>query len=364
MNDDFRFILEEALQAPSGDNSQPWHWVVDGNTLELWSRFSDEPIHSLYSNSINSGCSAYLAHGTAIENVCCAASVRKYRAEINYFPRSDEPTLVARITLAPDPEIQPDPLAKAIDTRMTSRLPFHTKPLSADVCAKLEAAGTDPELGEVRLTTDRSQIRTIARISSLQDELTFSCEDLHDYVLANVNWTKRQDDQRKTGFYFPTLGIPLFAWPVMQLLRNWWITSLGNYVGLHKFIALWQRWVYRRAGAYMMFAIRKDTPEDWVRVGRLVERVWLAATLAGISVHPLNGVVFLSIGAETPVGKQALSLSQRQRLESGRDALRTLFSFDGTILAFMFRLGVAHPPRARASRRQFDHMVEVHTPRA
>src|SRR3989339_590851 len=100
MNDDIRFILENALLAPSGDNNQPWHWTVRRNMLELWSRFSDEPMNSLYSSSSSSSSSAYLALGTAIENACIAATARGYRVTVSYFPNSPEPTLVALLILA------------------------------------------------------------------------------------------------------------------------------------------------------------------------------------------------------------------------------------------------------------------------
>ena len=359
MNDDIRFILENALLAPSGDNNQPWHWVVRGNTLELWSRFSDEPLNSLYSNSSKNTSSAYLALGTAIENASIAGTARGYRTAISYFPDSSRPMLSAVLTLSKDARVQPDPLANVLSRRVTNRKPYSHKPLQPHERAKLLEAGRDEELGETKFIDDRTSINKLATLASLHDELMFGTKPLHDYIFSHINWTKSEDRRRRVGFYFPTLAAPPFTWGAMQLLRHWWIMRLGIALGLHRLIALEQRFVYRRAGAYGIVLARGDSPTDWMRVGRLVERIWLAATNAGLSLQPLTGVIFLTIGSGTEEGKRTFTLDERNRLKEARENIARIFGAQGKTLAFMFRIGRAKPPSAHTSRRPFEQMVDI-----
>jgi len=187
----------------------------------------------------------------------------------------------------------------------------------------------------------------------------FGTKPLHDYIFSHINWTKSEDRRRRVGFYFPTLAAPPFTWGAMQLLRHWWIMRLGIALGLHRLIALEQRFVYRRAGAYGIVLARGDSPTDWMRVGRLVERIWLAATNAGLSLQPLTGVIFLTIGSGTEEGKRTFTLDERNRLKEARENIARIFGVEDRTLAFMFRIGRAKPPSAHTSRRPFEQMVDI-----
>lgn len=357
MNEDIRFILEEALLAPSGDNTQPWQWIVRDSTLELWSRFPNDRLHDLYSSSSNRGSSAYLALGTAIENACIAATVKKFLTDVTYFPDSSKPTLVATIKLIRDQSVTKDELVDSLSVRMTNRHPYRRTPLTDYERSRLFEACTQSEFGELQILTDRSSIGALATIASLQDELMFSAKDLHDYIFSNINWTKRQDKNRRIGFYYPTLAAPPFSWVMMQLLSQWWFARLGTFFGLHKMISFEQRFVYRQAGAYGVTIALGNTPTDWIKVGRLTERVWLMATKLGLSVHPLNGVVLLVLGIDTDTAKNAFTSSQRERLKAAHAQMSKLFNADDKIIAFLFRIGHAAIPTARTSRLPFNDVV-------
>jgi len=362
MNDDSRFILEQALRAPSGDNTQPCHWVVRGNILELWNKSSNDPLHALYGSSPENSQALYVSFGMAIENVSVAATTRGYRTAVSYFPDQGRPTLIAVLTLEHDATIAPDPLANALKKRMTNRKMYRASPLTSDERAKLLAAGTDRESGETKLLDDRQSVKELARIASLHDELIFSIKGLHEYVFNHINWTKREDDRRRIGFYFPTLAAPPFTWGFMQLMRHWWIMRIGITFGLHKFISLEQRFVYRHSGAYGIVTAHGTAPTDWVRVGRLTERLWLAATNEGLSFHPLNGVLLLTLGIDTDEGQQMFSSEQQRRLKDASGAIARIFDVHGATIAFMFRIGHGKLPSARTSRLPFEKMVDIVPP--
>lgn len=353
-DDDIRFILENALYAPSGDNTQPWHWVVRGDTLELLNESDQNEVLSLYS-----GQSVDFTLGTAIENVVIAASARGYRAGISYFPDPAHPRFVARISLLKDAQLSPDILSSVLFTRVTNRNPYHREPLTSGERATLLAANVDEAFGTIKFIEDRKSVDTIAKIASLHDELLFSIKDLHKHMFALINWTKREDARRRIGFYFPTLAAPPFTWGGMQLLRHWWIMRLGIVFSLHRLIALEQRQVYRHTGAYGVVLTRGDTPSHWMNAGRLLERLWLTANAAGLDLHPMNGVLFFALNTETEEGLREFSPEQRQRLKDGREEIAHIFGVESKTIAFMFRIGHGKPPSARTSRLPFEKMVTI-----
>ncbi|MBI5405975.1 hypothetical protein HY972_02995 [Candidatus Kaiserbacteria bacterium] len=362
MTDDIRFVLEQALRAPSGDNTQPWRWVVRGESIELWNESSDDPLHTLYSGSRDNSQASYLSFGAAIENASVAATTRGYRAEISYFPDPACPLLIAVLALLKDPSVAPDPLADFLAARVTNRRPYRRVPLADAERAALLSATEDRALGEIKLLDDRQSVAKLATIASLHDELIFSIKRLHAYIFSHINWTRREDDRRRIGFYFPTLAAPPFTWGFMQLMRHWWFMRIGIACGLHRFISLEQRIIYRESGGYGIMLLPGDSPADWVRVGRLTERVWLAATREGLSLHPLNGVILLSLSVETEEGKRMFSRAQRQRLVEGSEGIARIFGVERGRIAFLFRVGRGRAPGGRTSRLPFERLVEVAAP--
>ena len=355
--EDVRFILENALRAPSGDNTQPWRWVVRGNVFELWNESSDEPLHTLYSSSQDNSQASHLSFGAAIENAVIAATVRNYRTDVFYFPNPVQSLLVARLVFVIDSAITADSLGQTLSKRVTNRKTYRRKPLQPEERARL--IGSSPHEGSegIRLIDDRASVNELAAIASLHDELIFSTKGLHHYVFAHINWTKREDARRRIGFYFPTLAAPPCTWGFMQIIRHWWVMRIGIALGLHRVIALEQQFVYRQSGAYGIVLTKGDTPTDWIEAGRQVERLWLTATSMGLSVHPLNGTLLLALSLNTEAGQHFFSLQQQDRLREGRRKIASLFSVEDKKIAFMFRIGHGKPPAARTSRLPLEKVV-------
>lgn len=85
MNKIITDILNAAVSAPSGDNCQPWRFVVRDNVIFLYD--IPELDTSLYNwNSISS----LLAHGALLENIKISATNFGYSAFIDTAPFGEE----------------------------------------------------------------------------------------------------------------------------------------------------------------------------------------------------------------------------------------------------------------------------------
>ena len=351
LTDDLRFILENALSAPSGDNLQEMRWTVRGNTLELI-RQSEEDIMDAISGSRAS----WISIGAIVENAVIAASVRGYRVAVAYTSDAARPACVASLALASDASIVPDPLAGALATRVTNRKPYRRAPLRAEERDALLGAGA------AALLADRQSIVTLARAVAVYDRFLFSTRDLHDKFFMLINWTKRADARRRRGLYFPTLEAPPLSRPALWLLGQWGVMRVGILLGLHRGIAFMQGHIYRRAAAYGAVLVSGDTSADWADAGRRVERVWLTATAAGLSLQPLTGTLFLAFGIDGELCRRMFSPAERERVRAARGVITHAFGApEGSAVAFLFRVGRAAPPSARTSRVALADCVDLDT---
>ncbi|MCC2666572.1 MAG: putative flavin-dependent oxidoreductase, partial [Gammaproteobacteria bacterium] len=92
MDEDLKQIIASAIQAPSGDNCQPWKFKVDKNQIYLINL--PERDTSLYSWGQRA---SYVAHGAAIENISVTAIKLGYETHIELFPNKLDQNLVAKI---------------------------------------------------------------------------------------------------------------------------------------------------------------------------------------------------------------------------------------------------------------------------
>src|SRR3989344_4164659 len=158
MGDRVRDLLQLAAMAPSGDNSQPWRFVVDRTTVHIYNiPGRDNP----YLNFDQSG--SYIAHGALVENILIAAPHFGYRADLSLFPGAD---LVATVTLVEDTLTHRSPLFVCIGNRHTNRRPYQERPLMRNQAAYVTDAAADVGHGRIILVDDKRKKELAARAAS------------------------------------------------------------------------------------------------------------------------------------------------------------------------------------------------------
>ena len=81
MNERIRKILEAAIQAPSGDNCQPWRFAVSSNRIDL---YDDPAADTSYYNFQQRA--SLVAHGALLENIALVAPTVGFKVVFNLFP--------------------------------------------------------------------------------------------------------------------------------------------------------------------------------------------------------------------------------------------------------------------------------------
>ncbi len=168
-------ILNLAVQAPSGENCQPWRFEVRNNQIKIYNQ--PERDKSLY-NVDQKG--SYIAHGALIENIAIAAPRFGYEATVTLLPHVEEPTLVAIVTLSPTSPHE-DPLCAAIANRVTNRKLYAPAPLTSQQRTALLGASHVVGAGEVKLLEGENERRNLANALSFNEQLLFGNNHLHQF---------------------------------------------------------------------------------------------------------------------------------------------------------------------------------------
>jgi hypothetical protein len=334
-------ILCAGIAAPSADNSQPWRFAWSGDDLDLLidagrsGRVSD----TRYVLSD-------LAAGACLENMIIHARSLGYVADLQPFPQHDDELWVARIHWRHDPEYAPpEPLAGAIAQRHTDRRFPWGGSITTDAQARLNTQAR--LIPGQRLYWPQTPRERKAALSVIRqaETLRFKSPTLHAELFSSIRFATGWHTACEEGLAPATLAVEPPLRPVFQALRRPAVMTMFNRLGAASMLGWRSAWLpIRLSPGLCLLVIPSTARSDVLAGGRALQRVWLQATLDGLSVQPYAAAGVLSLGfvPVEPAFQQPLS-----RLGS---ALHDLCA-PGYGLVFL-RLGYARSaPRDRSGRR-------------
>lgn len=349
---DLEKILEAGNAAPSGENCQPWHFIVRGATIEI--HLLSDRDQSDYSWGQRA---SFLACGAAIENIVIEASTQQYLTDVAYFPNKNDTWHVANVALHKDSNIKVDPLATFIKKRITNRKVYAKTPLTDEERNLLLTAGRQDD-GDFSLIENREEIKTLGRVGSTNEEVMLANKSLHNFFFSHVNWTKEEDEKKKIGFYIKTLELPPPAQIMFRVFQHWSIMRILNKIGFNKIVAQQNGMTNAATAGIGAFMIYNTEPLDFVKVGRSIERLWLTATSLGLSLQPLSGILFFKLKIDAGE-TTAFSSYEQNLITNAYQEVSQIFKADGKHIAFMFRIGRGDTPSAQAVRFPLESVVTL-----
>lgn len=338
-------ILEDGVKAPSGENCQPWRFVVSDSVLSIFN--VPEADMSLY-NVRQHG--SYIAHGALLENVRLSAQKYGFSAQVQLFPSQADETHVADVVFKEDISNE-DGLYASIAKRCTNRKDFTGKTLSQEEKKMLYAVSEElSSYGSFMIIDDPSRMPALGQALAVHEKVLFENKSMHDFFYDHILW-KKEDENKAGGFYIDTLEFLPHQLKAVKLFKNWNVLRVVNALfKVSRAISKDNGKKYSESGSFGVFSMRRNAKEDYVHFGMLLERVWLTVTKYDIAVHPCNGTLYLMEYIKHTDGKD---LSDDQKVDV-REAYRTLTENikpkDDETLAFIVRLGKAQMPSATAKR--------------
>ncbi len=286
-------ILHAGIAAPSADNSQPWRFAWSGDELDLRidadrsGRVSD----TRYVLSD-------LAAGACLENMLIHARSLGYAADVQTFPSRDDELWVARIRWHSDSQCdQAEPLAGAIESRHTDRSFPWRGPISADTQARLNAQAL--QIPGQRLYWPQTPREKKAALGVIRhaETLRFRSPTLHAELFSSVRFSAGWHAACEEGLAPATLAVEPPMRPLFQALRRPALMSTLNRLGAATALGFRSAWLpIRLSPGLCLLVIPSTARSDVLAGGRALQRVWLQATLDGLSVQPYAAAGVLSLG--------------------------------------------------------------------
>ena len=253
------FLLNYAILAPSSHNSQPWKFNVSDDEILLyadrsrWLSVADADKREIY-----------ISLGAALENLIIAAEHFGYNCTVSAFPGEED--LVASVKLqAGIPAPSNSVLFPAITSRQTNRNPYEMQALSQADLDHLLSLSSHPDVA-VFLSQDPDTIEAFRELVVEADGILYS----------DINYKSELGRWLGQGVMGPR--------GVEAKLAQLAVVFLD--VGPEQ-IRQDSELINRTPCIGFICTAENDSLSS-VRAGQVLERLWLAATASGISLHPMS----------------------------------------------------------------------------
>lgn len=345
--DEIATILDLARWAPSGDNAQPWRFLrLDEARVQVAIR--DQSSDCIYERDGRGG---LVAAGILLETMRLAATTVGRRLMIDSIAAANPRAPVITVSLLPDPEVRPDPLALWITARSVNRGRYATRDLRPGEVAALQAAVAPGFSLQIAGGTER---RAWAWLNLRAARLRLDTREGWELMRRVIAWdaavsADRMPD-RALGLPRCMLGIARRQFETWSWERTRFVNRCLGGTWVPRLLLEW--WPGLRCSAHL--ALRADVADDslagWLRAGAAVQRLWLTATSLGLQHQPGFSPLAFARYARDGI---AFSTDPRAPAAAGRLAnhLRRLLGPDALEhVVWMGRIGEAGPPPGRSTR--------------
>lgn len=306
-SDQLKSLISAATRAPSGHNTQPWHFTATGNEIVISPDYSRE-LPAVDGNRRE----LFISLGCAAENLCLQASVLGYAAEVLLAGNN------IRLHLQMSEQITADPLAAYINQRQTNRSMYNGSPIPE---SSLQTIPLQPSADGIKIHLFSRQSETFRLLTEavIQGNAAQMADPaFKTELLSWIRFNKKHAEHSNDGVSYAALGAPnLPRWlsePIVMLNAETQNKADRKKIAASSHLAL--------------ITSPADHIDDWVATGRSLQRFLLHLTQQGIA-H-----AYLNQPCEVP--------TLRQQLQS------ELFPNGGEQPQLLLRLGYAAPlPFAR-----------------
>jgi hypothetical protein len=341
-------IIEYGTQAPSGDNSQPWKFVVTNKfEIKLYNLSEkDNPILNVHEGG------SLVSHGAVILNIKIAADYFGYKTSVAYLPDSLDKDLVAILSFeknSNDNHRYKLNLIESIMKRCTNRN-HYDKNLPINTIEDLLKIIERTDL-KVEIFTDQKDKDLIASSICISEEIILQTKELHELLFADVAWTKKEELIKKHGLFVKTLEfnpVQLFGF---WLCRKWkTISFLNKKFGFAKFVGKQNAEIYQSSGLLGFILIPNTDKISYIKGGELLQSIWLNSTDLGLGFQPVTGLFFLNERIKI-FGDEPISKENSLEISKAYGNLKELMNIKNSdIILTSFRIGKSKESSGRSSR--------------
>jgi hypothetical protein len=347
-----RAILTAGIQAPSGDNIQPWLFYIDGEKIHI---AIDELIDQSYFNFHQ--LPSLLSSGALLENMCLASS--SYGLKLIIENRGGESrSHIATISFELTDDAK-DPLSDVIWERNTNRRLYFDKHIPSSIIKKLRDTALVFEGVKWHEVTNKESLKLLARAVYLVDILRSERKDLHEHFQKMLRFSEKSVYKKQDGLPLRNLKAGWDGEIFLRLTHPWKVTNILNFFGFSHLVANFAYKEIISSSHCVMLSAPSLESKQCIIVGQALERVWLEANHNDLAFQPMAGLPIFLLRKKLEEDT-TLSLRHKNILAEAEALERKVFPdfnphHENQLI--MFRLGYAKPIEVGTLRRPLDSFI-------
>ena len=298
MKTDFIQIASYASKAPSGHNTQPWKFHITDDTITIVPNLEVAlPVVDGNNREL------FISLGCAFENLCIAASYFGYTTHII------ECSIKAIIIeLRKNDLTIEDSLFHQIEKRQTNRNIYNGNKISDVILQQLQSIPKENGVQFYFTEINTPFANTITQYIMKGDEIQMADIAFKNELLSWMRFNKKQVAATHNGLSYLVFGNPplprILARPIVSLFLK---PNVQNKSDRKKIDS---------SSHFVVCTTQQDTIEEWINLGRTLQRFLLKVTEIGISYTFLNQpcevpVLAFDLREILPVNKEHPTLIMR-----------------------------------------------------
>ncbi len=273
---DYLFLIEQAVKAPSGHNTQPWLFRINGDNIQITPNYDKSlPVVDPHNREL------FISLGCAAENLCIAASQKGYDADLNISEEG-----IITINLRKDSIVEPDTLFNQIAIRQTNRSVYNGRVIPSDTISLLKSVFETSTIDAYFYKNGTPEFNSVSdyvitgNVLQMQDK-TFTGE-----LKSWMRFNKKHQDKTNDGLSYAVFGAPNLPRFIVKPIMSGYLNGKTQNKGDREKIA--------SSSHFVLLTAVSNTPEQWIRLGMAMERFLLKSTELGIVHAYMNQPVEVS----------------------------------------------------------------------
>lgn len=269
-NADFVFMIEQAIKAPSGHNTQPWLFKINDSNIEIRPNFNKSLSIVDFDNR-----ELFISLGCAVENLCIAASFKGYSTVV-----SNNQEGIITINLTKLDSVTTNSLFAQIAVRQTNRSVYNRKIVPIDTIKILEALPLEPGVNLHLYETGTPDYDTISNFVYRGNTLQMQNEAFKLELRQWMRFNKKHQNETNDGLSYAVFGAPNLPKFIVKPIMSKAVNEKSQNKGDKKKI--------ESSSHFVLFTTNNNTVDEWINLGRSLERFLLKSTELGIAHSYLN----------------------------------------------------------------------------
>ena len=217
----------------------------------------------------------FVSLGCATENLCIAASHKGYRGDVTITDNG-----VIKIMLSQDSLNMASSLYPQIPIRQTNRSVYNGRIIPDDSIALLKSVGAEACIGVHFVKNGTPEYQVISEMVYRGNSIQMNNKKFKEELRQWMRYNKKHQNEMKDGLSYAVFGAP----NIPRFIAKSIITGAINEKSQNKN----DRKRIESSSHFILLTTSKNTVEQWINLGRTLERILLKTTEMGISHAYLN----------------------------------------------------------------------------